>query len=340
MTIYNNYSLKKHNTFGLDIVAKEFFSAQSEDEIVELIKSRDLINEENLILGGGSNILFKGNYNGIVINSNLSNINIIEDHKDSVLIEAESGVDWDHLVDYSVENGFYGIENLSYIPGTVGAAPIQNIGAYGVELENVFVELEAIDLKSGEMKLLGKKECQFKYRDSIFKNSLKNKFYISKIRLRLQKNGQLKLNYRAVQDFIKEKSIEISELDLRKVRDIIINIRKSKLPDPHEIGNAGSFFKNPVINNNLFIRLKEKYKDLVFFKLSKDEIKIPAAWLIEKAGFKGKRFGEVGIHDKQALVIVNYGNAESTEIINLSEKIKNKIFEKFNIDLETEVNIV
>ncbi len=338
MLIKENYSLKRLNTFGINAEAKKFIVFETEKYLKDYLLKENFDAKNSIILGGGSNILFTKNFDGIVFHSKIKGIKEYKKDSEFVYLEIGSGVIWNDLVSYCVEREYGGIENLTLIPGTVGAAPIQNIGAYGVEFENVFVELDGVDLINGETKTFCKKDCNFGYRDSIFKQKYKNSFFITKVRIKLQLTPKLKTSYRAIQDYIKAN--RVSNINIKKLSSIIKEIRESKLPDPNKIGNAGSFFKNPIVDNNLFEKLKSEYKDLVAFKISENEIKIPAGWLIEKSGFKGKRIGNVGVHKNQALVLVNYGNGKGSEIINLSEEIKSKIFKKFNISLEEEINIV
>ncbi len=338
MNVRENYSLKKLNTFGLDVKAKIFATVNSEEDISLLLEREELQEEQILILGEGSNILFQNDFDGLIIKSAIDGIKEIKRDKNNVYLEAGSGVIWDKLVNYCVENGFGGIENLSYIPGTVGAAPIQNIGAYGVEFEEVFVELEGINLETKEIRKYSKNECGFCYRDSLFKRELKNKFFITKVTIKLSLYPKLKISYRAIKDYVQKRKIQ--KIDIKLLSKIVKKIRRSKLPDPDEIGNAGSFFKNPIVDEDLFWDLKEEYQDLVYFEIGRGSYKIPAGWLIEKSGYKGKKIGNVGVHSKQALVLVNYGNGSGAELVNLANEIKVKILEKFNIILETEVNIV
>lgn len=338
MEIKENYSLKKLNTFGFDVYTAKLVRIYSEEDIYTFITQYRIEKENILILGSGSNILFTKDFDGIIIQSEMKDIFETKRDENHVWLNIGSGVIWDDLVKYCVERGYGGIENLSLIPGTVGAAPIQNIGAYGVEFKQVFEELEGIDLITSEKKLFNKLECKFDYRDSIFKRSYKNRFIITKVKLKLSLVPKLKVNYRAINDYIKEN--KIGHLNIKVVSEIIRNIRNSKLPKTEEIGNAGSFFKNPIINKDAFEKLKAENVDLVFFKIDENTYKIPAGWLIEKAGYKGKKIGKVGVHSKQALVLVNYGEGKGSEIIKLSSEIKEHIREKFNINLEIEVNIV
>ena len=338
MEIIQNCSLKKLNTFGIDVKADSLVKFNSEDDIYKYLNENKYDEKMTLILGGGSNILFSSDFNGAIFKSEILGTKEIKKDRDFVYLEIGSGVIWDDLVKYCVERGYGGVENLSLIPGTVGAAPIQNIGAYGVEFEEVFKYLEGIDLKTSDKKVFDKIGCDFGYRDSIFKREMKNTFLITKVIIKLSLKQTPKTSYRAIKDYIKEN--RINNLDIKTLREIVISIRESKLPDPNKIGNAGSFFKNPIINEEHFIELKSEYKDLVYFDIGKSEYRIPAGWLIEKSGFKGKRVGNVGVHSQQALVLVNYGKGTGSELINLADKIKAKIFENFNIILDTEVNIV
>lgn len=339
MIIKENYSLKKLNTFGIAAFAEKFVEIQSYDELLnsDLISNHE---SEIFILGGGSNVLLSRDVKGLVIKNGIETIKILENNRESVTLEIGGGVIWDDLVRYAVDNEFYGIENLSFIPGTVGAAPIQNIGAYGVEFESVFSKLNGINLLSGEEQSFNKELCKFGYRDSIFKHKFKNQFFITSVIIKLNKHKKLNTNYRAINDFINENNIDKSKLTLKDLREIIIAIRKSKLPNPSELGNAGSFFKNPIVEKDIINSIKIHHKDIVFFKISENLYKISAGWLIEKIGYKGKRVGNVGVHKNQALVLVNYGGAKGEEIISLAEEIKHRTFDKFNINLEFEVNII
>lgn len=340
MNIFNNYSLKNLNTFGLDVFADMFVEFDDEADLSNLPKEILSGKKDKIILGSGSNILFTKDYHGLVFHSNIKGIKIIEDDNDKIMLEVGSGVVWDDLVNFCVENGFGGIENLSLIPGTAGAAPIQNIGAYGVEFEEVFYNLDAFCLNDLQMKTFTKKDCKFDYRYSVFKENEYQDYFIIKVRIKLDKYPKLKFTYRAIKDYLKDNNIIERELDLKTMRDIVINIRKSKLPDPEEIGNAGSFFKNPIVNTDLFNELRDDNHDIVYYKIDDNQYKIPAGWLIEKIGFKGKQLGNVGVHDKQALVLVNYGKGTGEELVNLANEIKHAVFNKFNINLETEVIIV
>jgi len=338
MIIQENISLKRFNTFKVDVSARYFVRIENDNELSDLLQSSDFRLSQRLILGGGSNILFTKNYNGLVIHFAKKGINVLEENDNDVLVEAFAGEVWDDLVTFCVNKEFYGVENLSLIPGTVGAAPIQNIGAYGVELKDVFESLEGIMLENGEKKCYTKNDCKFEYRDSIFKKELKDKFLITKIILRLKKHKHFNLGYRAFQSYLK--TDDHSKLTLKDVSELVKRIRRDKLPSLKKFGNAGSFFKNPEINENKFTELQNKYADLVHFKISDDKYKIPAGWLIEKCGFKGKNIGNVGTFKKQALVIINLGNADGNEIKMFAENIQRAVLDKFGITLIPEVNII
>ncbi|PID61986.1 MAG: UDP-N-acetylenolpyruvoylglucosamine reductase [Ignavibacteriae bacterium] len=336
MKIEKKYSLKKLNTFGLNAKADTFVSFTSEEDLITNVDELNL--DKVLILGSGSNILFSKDFAGTILHSEIKGIEVTEENERGGKLKVGSGVIWDELVEYCVNCGYGGIENLSLIPGTVGAAPVQNIGAYGVELKDIFVQLQGFDLREKKIKTFDKEQCKFDYRDSIFKNKMKNSFIITNVILELQRNPKLNISYRAIKDYLYKKNYK--SLDIKKIRNIVIEIRESKLPDPKKLGNAGSFFKNPIITKNHLDNLKKKFNDIVYFEINKNKYKIPAGWLIEKAGLKGYRKGNVGVHKDQALVLVNYGGGKGEELLQLSSKIKNVILNKFNISLETEVNII
>ncbi|MBI9072821.1 MAG: UDP-N-acetylmuramate dehydrogenase [Melioribacteraceae bacterium] len=338
MKIKENYSLKKLNTFNIDVSAKYFIAVKTENEILKLINDESLTTEKKVILGGGSNILFTKDFDGIIIKNEIPGIEIIEESNGDVLVKAGGGVVWDDFVSYAVENGFGGVENLTYIPGTVGAAPIQNIGAYGVEQQDVFHSAEALFLKDGIKKTFNKDESKFGYRSSVFKSAYRNKLIITSVIYRLTKNPIPNISYRALASEFENR--DVKSITIKEINDTVKNIRKSKLPEPSVIGNAGSFFKNPEINKFRFDRLKKEYKDIVYYKIDDNTIKIPAGWLIEKCKFKGRKFGNTGTYKNQALVIVNYGDATGEEIVEFSRKIQHAVYEKFNIDIRPEVNII
>jgi UDP-N-acetylmuramate dehydrogenase len=337
MVIKENYSIKHLNTFHIDAKAKIFVEIFSDKEIKEFISERMYSNYIKLILGGGSNVLFTKDFEGVIVKNSIPGINIIKENEDFILIEAGAGVIWDDLVRYCVENNWGGIENLSLIPGTVGAAPIQNIGAYGQELSETLVTLKGVSLADNVEKIFTSYECKFGYRDSIFKSELKNKFFISSINLRLNKNPRPNLNYTALKNEIDK--LNIKDLTIKDAAEVVIKIRKSKLPDPQVTGNAGSFFKNPEVSVEKYKKLQNEFKDIPGFD-SNGKIKIPAAWLIENCGWKGKRFGNVGVHEEQPLVLVNFGNAKGSEILDLSRNIKSSIWDRFGIMLSEEVNVI
>lgn len=336
--IIENYSLRDLNTFGLDVKASYFVEIKSISDIKKLLELKSPEYSKSLVLGLGSNILFTKDFDGLVIKNSLQEIEIEDERENEVFIKAGGGIIWDDLVNYCVENSYWGIENLSLIPGTVGAAPVQNIGAYGVELKDVFYSLNGTYLDDGKSQTFSKEESQFGYRSSLFKKELKNKFLITNIILRLSKRPAPRLNYRELKK--KFESREENKITLREIRNRVIEIRKNKLPDPVELGNAGSFFKNPIISNNELINLQKHFKEIVYFKIDNKHSKISAGWLIEKCGLKGFRKENVGTYPKQALIIVNYGKATGKEIYEFSQKIQLKVKDKFGVLLEPEVNIL
>ena len=338
MIIKENFSLRNFNTFQVDVNARFYAELESAEQIFELTSQKEFQKLSVLILGEGSNILFTKNYDGIVVRLISKGIKVVDENADFVFVNAQAGESWDDLVTFCVDKGYYGIENLSLIPGTVGAAPIQNIGAYGVELKDVFESLEGYDLDKQQKVCFSNNQCAFGYRNSIFKNELKNKFLIANVTLKLKKEKGFNLNYRAFQEFVQKK--RSTEITINEVSDQVKRIRMSKLPDPSKLGNAGSFFKNPEVDNKKFAELKKSFSDLVFFKVDEHSYKIPAGWLIEKCGFKGKKSGKVGTYNKQALVLVNLGSADGTEIVNFAEQIVQAVHTKFGIKLTPEVNII
>ena len=337
MKIEHNKSLKEHNTFGINAKATEFIKINSEKELIEALS---IHKDKNIfILSGGSNMLLTKDLDALVLHITIKGITTNIQSDNSVLVSANAGENWHDFVQYCIDNDFGGLENLSLIPGYVGSAPIQNIGAYGVELKDSFISCEAIHTSTGVKKHFTKGECSFGYRNSIFKNELKGKYIITKVTFRLTtREHVLNTSYGAIENALKEKNI--TQPTIKNVSEAVISIRKSKLPDPKEIGNSGSFFKNPVIPSESFTELQNSYPDIPFYQVDKNNTKIPAGWLIEQSGFKGKRWGDAGVHTKQALVLVNYNNATGQEILELSKKIQETIKEKFGIILETEVNII
>jgi UDP-N-acetylmuramate dehydrogenase len=328
-------SLKEFNTFGIDVLANNFNKAKNEDEILHFL----IENKCNpLILGGGSNILFKNNINKPILKIEIKGIQIIEENENSIYVSVGAGENWNDFVRWSLAKNYGGIENLSLIPGNVGSAPIQNIGAYGAELKDVFHSCRAISIDNKIIKTFNKDECNFTYRSSIFKEKLKNKYVISRVTFRLSKtNHVINSEYKPLKNLLNERGIITPTI--QDISKLVIEIRTNKLPDPKKIGNCGSFFKNPIISNLRFKNLFKKFNTIPNYKISKNEVKIPAAWLIEECGFKGKIEGKTGTHKKHALVIVNNGGASGEEIYNFSQTIKKSVLKKFNILLEEEVNI-
>lgn len=331
----SNVSLKKYNTFGIDVKADFFYKIKSIKELQEVLLE---VKSPLFILGGGSNILLTKDVKSCVLKNELRGISIVEDAKNEVLVAVRSGENWHRFVLWCIDKGLGGIENLSLIPGTVGAAPIQNIGAYGVELQDVFVKLEALSLKTGELKVFTKEDCRFGYRESIFKQELKGEYFITKVFILLKKEPDINIRYGAIQEVLQSKNIQYPTI--KDVSDAVISIRQSKLPDPKVLGNSGSFFKNPTLPKTEFLELQKKFPDIVFYELPEKKVKIPAGWLIEKAGWKGKKIGNTGSHAHQSLVLVNYGNATGEEVKKLSDDIISSISEMFGIQLSREVNIV
>lgn len=335
MQIERDISLKPYNTFGIDVKAKQFISVSDEDELREVLA----MNGAKFILGGGSNMLLTKDVDALVVHVNLKGISVLEENKDEAILRAMAGENWHNLVQWTLRKGFGGLENLSLIPGNTGTAPIQNIGAYGVELKDVFVGCRAMEISTGKIKHFSKEACAFGYRDSIFKREARGKYVILSVDLRLSKrNHQLHMDYGAIAGELERMGVE--DPGIMDVSKAVIAIRKSKLPDPAQIGNSGSFFKNPVLDKTSFTRFINNHPEAPFYKISDTEFKVPAGWLIEKTGFKGKQFGNAGVHEKQALVLVNHGGASGQEILELSEKIREQVWKKFGIRIEPEVNII
>ncbi len=340
MIVQQDYDLTKLNTFGISVRAKFFVEIIEEAEIQELFNLVEFKDNKKIFLGGGSNILFTKDFDGIVILNKLKGIEEISRgtlSKDDILVRAMSGEIWHDLVTFTVDQGLWGIENLSLVPGTVGGAPMQNIGAYGVELKNTVVNVETYDIGTREKRIFTGSECEFGYRDSIFKNKVKGKYFISAITLKLSKIEKKNTEYKILKNYLEEHSVEVKSS--KDISDAVSSIRRSKLPDPKVIGNAGSFFKNVFVDEEKFVKFKEQYPDVPSF-VEDGVVKIPSGWLVEQCGWKGKRFGNVGVHDKQALVLVNHGAATGQEILDLANKIIASVKEKFGLELVPEVNIV
>lgn len=338
MEILKEQSLRAYNTFGIDVETKLLTSVSSIDDLREVLSSEALKREQKLILGGGSNVLFTHDYNGLVMLNRLKGISLLKEDDEHFWVKVAAGENWHNFVMTCVEMGWAGLENLSLIPGNVGASPMQNIGAYGVEMKDCFEELEALHIESLELIRFSHAECEFGYRESVFKRRLKDQFVITSVTFRLNKRPEWKISYGAIEQQLQ--MMGVKELSLRAVSDAVIAIRRSKLPDPAELGNAGSFFKNPVIEEELYNSLKEQYPDIVGYPSGNQKVKLAAGWLIEKAGWKGFRDGDAGVHKLQALVLVNYGKSSGTDIYNLSEQVIQDVQSKFGVILEREVNIL
>jgi UDP-N-acetylmuramate dehydrogenase len=336
MTLKNNISLKPFNTFGIDVNASKFVSIDSLQNLKDILNTNPV---DLLILGGGSNLLLTKDVEALVLQINLKGISVISSFKNSVHVEVAAGENWHELVCWCLNKDFGGLENLSLIPGNVGTAPIQNIGAYGVELKDSFISCEAIHIHTKELRTFTKEECNFGYRNSVFKQELKGQYIITSVVFELSRyDHSLKTNYGAIEAELQNSAIETPTI--QDVSKAVISIRNSKLPDPKIIGNSGSFFKNPVISYSKFEVLQNQFPQIQHYKISENAVKIPAGWLIDTAGFKGKTFGDFGVHTKQALVLVNYGGASGKDILNLSQQIQKAVKYIFDIDLETEVNIL
>lgn len=334
ITIQHNQSLQSFNTFGIDEQAERFVTVHSIRDIQQVL----LQDPSPTVIGGGSNFLLTQPLSGITIKNEIKGITIVEENENDSLVAVQSGENWHEFVTWAVNHELGGIENMALIPGTVGAAPIQNIGAYGRELKDVFVQLEALSLQTGKIETFSKADCEFGYRDSIFKRHAKGKYFITTVYLRLQsKPHRLYLDYGAIQQELTNN--HITQPTIKDVYQTVIRIRESKLPSPHILGNAGSFFKNPVISTEAFHLLQSQYPQIPHYTVNNMAIKIPAAWLIDQCGWKGKQIGQAGCYQNQPLVLVNHGNAKGSEILHLAKAIQASVVEKFAIALEMEVNI-
>lgn len=333
--ISKQVSLKPFNTFGIEVFASEFGVFNSVDSLKTLLGERDK-SLPLLILGGGSNILFTKSVEATVLKNELLGMEVVKETESSVDVKAGAGVVWNDLVMFAVGKGWGGIENLSLIPGSVGASPMQNIGAYGVEIKDVFVSLEALHLETSEIRVFDKESCKFGYRESVFKRELKDQYIILSVTYRLSKSPKLNTGYGAIQTELEAQNLVPS---VQSISQAVVSIRTSKLPDPKKLGNAGSFFKNPVVSKEVFEAVKQRFPNAPNYPQENGEVKLAAGWLIEQAGWKGKKIGNCGVHEKQALVLVNHGGASGQEIYNLSTKIIESIEQAFNVTLEREVNI-
>ena len=327
-----NISLKPFHTFGLDVKAAQYVEISTTDALQQLTP----LTQPFLILGGGSNMLFTKDFEGLVLHNQIKGIQILEESATEVLVEVGGGEVWHEFVLWSLQQNYGGIENLSLIPGSVGAAPIQNIGAYGVELKDVFHNLEAIHVETGVARTFTALDCQFGYRDSIFKQALKGQYFITKVVLRLSKEHQLNVSYGAIQKVLEASNAPLS---IQSISNAVIQIRQQKLPDPKEIGNSGSFFKNPIIPKSKCALLKAKHPNMPTYPVNEQEVKLAAGWLIDQLGWKGYRQGDAGVHKNQALVLVNYNQAQGQEIWALAQKIQTSVLEAYDIVLEPEVNV-
>jgi UDP-N-acetylmuramate dehydrogenase len=334
--IYENISLKKFNSFGLNVRADHLATFKLEENAIHFFKQHKESGQKYLVIGRGSNVLFTGDFHGTIIHPEMEGITMEGKKGNDIIVSAGAGVIWDKLVESTVNNGLGGLENLSLIPGLVGATPVQNIGAYGAEIKDTIDRVRAISLGDGSIREFTNDECRFGYRESIFKGELKGKYLITKVYFRLSTHPKLCLEYGS----LKEEINKLGSTSLGNVRKIVISTRQNKLPDPDQIANAGSFFKNPVVSNSVVNDLKTKFPKLPVFNDHSGGMKLAAGWLIEQCGWKGKRIGDAAVHDKQALVIVNLANATGTELFDLSEKIKDSVIEKFGITLEREVEVI
>lgn len=335
MKILNNYSLKDNNTFKISALANRFVEFESDSEFIDFLKTDKNLNIENfLIIGEGSNLLFTGDYNGTVIHPATKNIDIVKEDEENIYVEASAGVVWDYFVEWTILNKAFGLENLSLIPGTVGASAVQNIGAYGVEAGDFIYSVKYVDIESAKVFNLFSKDCKFAYRDSIFKNELKGHFLILSVTYKLSKKPNVKIDYADIVNYFGEKK----DINPGEIRNAVINIRNIKLPDPAITGNAGSFFKNPVVDQVKFELLYSKFPDLRYYTLADGNFKLAAGWMIDKCGLKGFAHNGAAVHDKQALVLINKsGEVTGHQILELSEIVKSKVFEIFGVNLEQEV---
>lgn len=336
--VQTDVDLQPYNTLNISATARYFASVKSQSQLKEILTHPETDGLNIKVLGGGSNILFTDDFEGLILHIEIMGREVLEENDEHVWLKIGAGENWHETVRYCVDQGWGGIENLSLIPGTVGAAPIQNIGAYGVELEEVFVSLEAVDIEGKMTWHYEKRHCEFGYRDSIFKGELKGIVIVTDVVLRLSKNPELNTSYGAIQAKLKERGI--SDPTIKDISDVVIDIRNSKLPHPDTLGNAGSFFKNPVVQKQVYERIKVDYPEMPAYPMNENKMKIPAGWLIEETGWKGKVVGNTGTYEQQALVIVNHGGASGQEILDLSERIRESVENQFGIELVPEVNII
>ena len=337
MKILNHFSLKNYTTFGIEAKAEQFVAVHSVADLKSILEQNKT--KKKFVLGGGSNMLLTKNIEALVIHIDLKGKKILKEDADFVWVESQAGENWHEFVLYTIEQNFGGLENMSLIPGNVGTTPVQNIGAYGTEIKDTFVSCEAMNIENQEMKTFTKEECHFGYRESVFKNEVKDQYIIVSVVFKLTKqNHKINTSYGDITAELEKN--KVTTPTLKDVSNAVIAIRKSKLPDPAELGNSGSFFKNPILLKADFEPIHQKFPEMKFFDISETEVKVPAGWLIEQAGLKGKRFGDAGIHKNQALVLVNYGNATGQEILDVSKIVQDTVYNMFGIHIEAEVNII
>jgi len=335
LKLQHNISLKPYNTFSIDVIAKQFIDITSLSDLKELVGTE----KDFFILSGGSNLLLTKDIEGLVVHLNTKGITIVKETDNHVFVKVSAGENWHEFVMWCIDQNYGGLENLSLIPGNVGTTPIQNIGAYGTEVKDTIIEVVGLEIESNSTSIFTNKECEFSYRNSIFKNDQKGKYIITDVTFKLSKNDhKLNSSYGTIQSELEKNNIK--NPTIKDLSDAVISIRQSKLPDPKEIGNSGSFFKNPVISRQQFETLQHNYPEIPHYIVTETTIKVPAGWLVEQCGFKGKRFGDAGVHKNQALVLVNYGDATGKEIWQLAQNIQKTVFKKYNIELEAEVNVI
>lgn len=337
MNIHTDYPLKSRHTFGMDVKTALFIEYATKEELKEILRNQPLQDGCWLHIGGGSNLLFMGDYPGTILHSSIKGYEVLSEDAEEVIVRVGAGEVWDDFVAYTVAQGWYGTENLSWIPGEVGASAVQNIGAYGVEAKDLIVNVETIEVATGEERIFSNAECAYAYRESIFKLSLKGQYIVTHVSYRLKKTPSYHLDYGNVRAELAKANFDLT---LTNVRQVIIDIRQAKLPDPNVQGNAGSFFMNPIVPRAHFEALQKDYPQIPHYEVDADRVKIPAAWMIDQCGWKGKRLGNAGVHDKQALVLVNCGGATGAEVVCLSEEIQQSVFKMFGIQIYPEVNFI
>ena len=337
MNIYTDYSLKSRHTFGMDVKTALFIEYATKEELKEILQNQQLEEGRWLHIGGGSNLLFMGDYPGTILHSSIKGYEVLNEDAEGVVVRVGAGEVWDDFVAYTVAQGWYGAENLSWIPGEVGSSAVQNIGAYGVEAKDLIVNVETVEVATGEERIFSNAECAYAYRESIFKLSLKGQYIVTHVSYRLKKTPSYHLDYGNVRAELAKANFDLT---LANVRQVIIDIRQTKLPDPNVQGNAGSFFMNPIVPRAHFEALQKDYPQIPHYEVDADRVKIPAAWMIDQCGWKGKRLGNAGVHDKQALVLVNCGEATGAEVVRLSEEIQQSVFKMFGIQIYPAVNFI